>query len=54
MGAGIAYVSLEAGYAVRLCDRDDASLGRGLASVAGIYRSASTSTRSNPRAAIRR
>jgi len=36
MGAGIAYVSIEAGLPVRLRDRDDASLGRGLKYVAGI------------------
>ncbi|WP_437279019.1 fatty acid oxidation complex subunit alpha FadJ [Sorangium sp. So ce375] len=36
MGAGIAYVSLNAGIAVRLRDRDDASLGRGLKYVADI------------------
>ncbi|XXT19981.1 fatty acid oxidation complex subunit alpha FadJ [Sorangium sp. So ce429] len=36
MGAGIAYVSLNAGIAVRLKDRDDASLGRGLKYVADI------------------
>ncbi|XXX77204.1 fatty acid oxidation complex subunit alpha FadJ [Sorangium sp. So ce134] len=36
MGAGIAYVSLNAGIAVRLRDRDDASLGRGLKYVTDI------------------
>ncbi|AUX19607.1 3-hydroxyacyl-CoA dehydrogenase [Sorangium cellulosum] len=36
MGAGIAYVSLNAGIPVRLRDRDDASLGRGLRVVADI------------------
>ena len=36
MGAGIAYVSVEAGIPVRLKDRDDASLGRGLRQIAGI------------------
>ncbi|KYF82079.1 multifunctional fatty acid oxidation complex subunit alpha [Sorangium cellulosum] len=36
MGAGIAYVSLNAGIAVRLRDRDDASLGRGLKVVTDI------------------
>jgi 3-hydroxyacyl-CoA dehydrogenase/enoyl-CoA hydratase/3-hydroxybutyryl-CoA epimerase len=33
MGAGIAAVSLDAGLAVRLVDRDDAGIGRGLAAV---------------------
>ncbi|WP_437734323.1 fatty acid oxidation complex subunit alpha FadJ [Sorangium sp. So ce1335] len=36
MGAGIAYVSLNAGIPVRLKDRDDASLGRGLKYVTDI------------------
>ncbi|KYG08203.1 multifunctional fatty acid oxidation complex subunit alpha [Sorangium cellulosum] len=36
MGAGIAYVSLNAGIAVRLRDRDDASIGRGLKYVTDI------------------
>jgi 3-hydroxyacyl-CoA dehydrogenase/enoyl-CoA hydratase/3-hydroxybutyryl-CoA epimerase len=36
MGAGIAYVSAEAGIPVRLKDKDDAALGRGLKQVAGI------------------
>lgn len=36
MGAGIAYVSLNAGLPVRIKDRDDASLGRGLKYVAEI------------------
>lgn len=36
MGAGIAYVSLNAGIPVRLRDRDDASLGRGLRYVTDI------------------
>ncbi|WP_437914373.1 fatty acid oxidation complex subunit alpha FadJ [Sorangium sp. So ce302] len=36
MGAGIAYVSLNAGISVRLRDRDDASIGRGLKYVADI------------------
>jgi 3-hydroxyacyl-CoA dehydrogenase/enoyl-CoA hydratase/3-hydroxybutyryl-CoA epimerase len=36
MGAGIAYVALEAGIPVRLKDRDDASLGRGLRQIASI------------------
>ncbi|MDC0680072.1 fatty acid oxidation complex subunit alpha FadJ [Sorangium atrum] len=36
MGAGIAYVSLNAGIPVRLRDRDDASIGRGLKYVADI------------------
>ncbi len=33
MGAGIAAVSLDAGLAVRLVDRDDAGIGRGLAAI---------------------
>lgn len=36
MGAGIAYVSVNAGLTVRMKDRDDASLGRGLKSIADI------------------
>lgn len=36
MGAGIAYVTLNAGLPVRMKDRDDASLGRGLKYVADI------------------
>jgi len=36
MGAGIAYVAAEAGIPVRLKDRDDAALGRGLRQIAGI------------------
>lgn len=36
MGAGISYVSLNAGIQVRLKDRDDASLGRGLKYIADI------------------
>jgi len=36
MGAGIAYVTAEAGIPVRLKDRDDASLGRGLRQIGGI------------------
>ncbi|HZF49579.1 MAG TPA: fatty acid oxidation complex subunit alpha FadJ [Polyangiaceae bacterium] len=36
MGAGIAYVSINGGISVRLRDRDDASLGRGLKYVADI------------------
>lgn len=36
MGAGITYVSLEAGIPVRLKDRDDAALGKGLQYVADI------------------
>lgn len=38
MGAGVAYVSSAlAGHHVRLRDRDDAAVGRGLASVTGLY-----------------
>lgn len=38
MGSGVAYVaSALAGHEVRLRDRDDASVARGLASIAGIY-----------------
>jgi 3-hydroxyacyl-CoA dehydrogenase/enoyl-CoA hydratase/3-hydroxybutyryl-CoA epimerase len=36
MGAGIAYVSIDGGYHVRLKDRDDPSLGRGLKYVSDI------------------
>ena len=36
MGGGIAYVSTNAGYGVRLKDKDDAGVGRGLAYVRGI------------------
>src|SRR2546428_4101518 len=36
MGAGIAYVTAEAGIPVRLKDKDDAALGRGLKQIAGI------------------
>lgn len=36
MGAGIAYVSINAGLPVRLKDRDDASVGRGLKAIADI------------------
>jgi 3-hydroxyacyl-CoA dehydrogenase / enoyl-CoA hydratase / 3-hydroxybutyryl-CoA epimerase len=37
MGAGIAYVSLDGGVAVRLKDRDDAALGKGLKYVTDIF-----------------
>lgn len=37
MGAGVAYVTTNAGIQVRIKDRDDASLGRGLKSIADIY-----------------
>src|SRR5258705_12187814 len=36
MGAGIAYVTADAGIAVRLKDKDDAALGRGLKQIASI------------------
>ena len=36
MGGGIAYVTIEAGIPVRLKDKDDAALGRGLKYVGGI------------------
>jgi 3-hydroxyacyl-CoA dehydrogenase/enoyl-CoA hydratase/3-hydroxybutyryl-CoA epimerase len=36
MGAGIAYVTAEAGIPVRLKDKDDVALGRGLKQIAGI------------------
>jgi 3-hydroxyacyl-CoA dehydrogenase/enoyl-CoA hydratase/3-hydroxybutyryl-CoA epimerase len=36
MGAGIAYVTADAGIPVRLKDKDDAALGRGLQQIAGI------------------
>jgi 3-hydroxyacyl-CoA dehydrogenase/enoyl-CoA hydratase/3-hydroxybutyryl-CoA epimerase len=36
MGAGIAYVTAEAGIPVRLKDKDDAALGRGLKQIAAI------------------
>lgn len=38
MGAGIAYVSLDAGLGVRMKDKDDASLGRGLKHVSELFR----------------
>jgi 3-hydroxyacyl-CoA dehydrogenase/enoyl-CoA hydratase/3-hydroxybutyryl-CoA epimerase len=37
MGSGIAYVSLGPGYHVRMKDRDDAALGRGLQAVQEIF-----------------
>src|SRR5438309_4540666 len=37
MGAGIAYVTADAGIPVRLKDKDDAALGRGLRQIAGIF-----------------
>ncbi len=37
MGAGIAAVTADAGIAVRLRDKDDAALGRGLRQIAGIF-----------------
>lgn len=37
MGAGVAYVTTNAGITVRMKDRDDASLARGLKTVADIY-----------------
>src|SRR2546422_8282428 len=37
MGAGIAYVTADAGIPVRLKDKDDAALGRGLKQIAGIF-----------------
>jgi 3-hydroxyacyl-CoA dehydrogenase / enoyl-CoA hydratase / 3-hydroxybutyryl-CoA epimerase len=37
MGAGIAYVTLNGGIAVRLKDRDDAALGKGLKYVSDIF-----------------
>src|SRR5207245_7582010 len=36
MGAGIAYVTADAGIPVRLKDKDDAGLGRGFKQIAGI------------------
>ena len=36
MGAGIAYVTAQAGIPVRMRDKDDAALGRGLKQIAGI------------------
>ncbi|MEZ4445975.1 MAG: fatty acid oxidation complex subunit alpha FadJ [Polyangiaceae bacterium] len=36
MGAGIAYVSIDKGYQVRMKDRDQAAVGRGIGYVAGI------------------
>jgi 3-hydroxyacyl-CoA dehydrogenase/enoyl-CoA hydratase/3-hydroxybutyryl-CoA epimerase len=38
MGAGIAYVSLDAGLGVRIKDKDDASLDRGMKHVSGLFR----------------
>ncbi|MBS2023653.1 MAG: fatty acid oxidation complex subunit alpha FadJ, partial [Deltaproteobacteria bacterium] len=37
MGAGIAYVSVDNGISVRLKDKDDAGLGRGLKQVKGLF-----------------
>ena len=37
MGAGIAYVSSNAGISVRLKDKDDAGLARGVATIASLY-----------------
>jgi 3-hydroxyacyl-CoA dehydrogenase/enoyl-CoA hydratase/3-hydroxybutyryl-CoA epimerase len=37
MGAGIAYVTAEAGIPVRLKDKDDAALGRGFKQISGIF-----------------
>jgi 3-hydroxyacyl-CoA dehydrogenase/enoyl-CoA hydratase/3-hydroxybutyryl-CoA epimerase len=37
MGAGIAYVTADAGIPVRLKDKDDAALGRGFRQIAGIF-----------------
>jgi 3-hydroxyacyl-CoA dehydrogenase/enoyl-CoA hydratase/3-hydroxybutyryl-CoA epimerase len=37
MGAGIAYVTAEAGIPVRLKDKDDAGLGRGLKQIRGLF-----------------
>jgi 3-hydroxyacyl-CoA dehydrogenase / enoyl-CoA hydratase / 3-hydroxybutyryl-CoA epimerase len=37
MGAGIAYVTADAGIPVRLKDKDDAGLGRGFKQIAGLF-----------------
>ena len=37
MGAGIAYACLAAGFAVRLLDKDEAGLGRGIATVEKLF-----------------
>jgi 3-hydroxyacyl-CoA dehydrogenase / enoyl-CoA hydratase / 3-hydroxybutyryl-CoA epimerase len=37
MGAGIAYVTADTGIPVRLKDKDDAALGRGLAQIRGLF-----------------
>jgi len=49
MGAGIAYVTADAGIAVRLKDKDDAALGRGLKQIAGILDERARRKRLSPR-----
>ena len=49
MGAGIAYVAAEAGIVVRLKDRDDAALGRGLRQIAGLFEERVRRRRLSPR-----
>src|SRR5436305_10414695 len=49
MGAGIAYVTAEAGIPVRLKDKDDAALGRGFKQIAGILDERVKRRRLNPR-----
>src|SRR3989449_813796 len=49
MGAGIAYVTADAGIPVRLKDKDDAALGRGLKQIAGILDERARRKRLSPR-----
>src|SRR5207245_1824074 len=49
MGAGIAYVAADAGSPVRLKDKDDAALGRGLKQSAGILDEPARRKRLSPR-----
>jgi 3-hydroxyacyl-CoA dehydrogenase / enoyl-CoA hydratase / 3-hydroxybutyryl-CoA epimerase len=49
MGAGIAYVTADAGIAVRLKDKDDAALGRGLKQIASILEERVRRKRLSPR-----
>jgi 3-hydroxyacyl-CoA dehydrogenase/enoyl-CoA hydratase/3-hydroxybutyryl-CoA epimerase len=48
MGAGIAYVTADAGIPVRLKDKDDAALGRGLRQIEGILEERVTRRRLTP------
>src|SRR5438105_2075054 len=49
MGAGIAYVTADSGIPVRLKDKDDAALGRGLKQIAGILDERARRKRLSPR-----